>query len=263
MAKPKKPAARKPAAKPVARAKPAPDRRSPFDDKKPDAPATAVVTHARNLARQVRVDLDALTRAKVTAADADQSYTLAAALDAAQDAWLTTQDARNLGSVAAARGPLREGRDQLFAALRTFADANPATQATLDAIGGVDSDDDLTDDTTRLLALAKKHRKELDGTDVTPDRLSEVRAALDHFAATRGGARSGAATTAQAESEATRSARRVRNRAFWTLASLDRQVSRRGQYAFRDDAAKRTRYGFYRRNPTPGAPVEGDAPPSP
>ena len=267
MPKPKKPAPRKATVKYVPRgaaatsamAAPAPVAEKRPDAptapiaRRPDAPAALVAKHARKLASQVRVDATALAHAKVALADAHRLDTLADALDAAQATWLVIQDARNVGGVAHAREPVRAGRDHVFAALRTFADGNPTTQSTLDDIGDVQGDDDLISDTTRLLALAKKHHHDLDGTDVTDARLAAIRSALALFAAARGGTMAATGTTAQAEDEATRSARRARNRAFWALADLDRQVARRGQYAFRDDDAKRTRYALYRRTATTAA----------
>lgn len=278
MAKPKKPATRKAtvkftsrkAAAAAAAATPAVAAPTPVAEKRPaapaapvarrpDAPPALVAKHARRLASQVRVDVAALAHARVAAADAHRLETLADALDAAQEAWLVIQDARAVGVVASTRDPVRAGRDHVFAALRTFADANPTTQSTLDDIGEVQGDDDLISDTTRLLALAKKHHRDLEGTDVTEARLAEIRSALGLFVAARGGAQAAAGTTTQAEDEATRGARRARNRAFWALADLDRQVARRGQYAFRDDEAKRARYAMYRRS-APTAAVEGASP---
>jgi uncharacterized protein YecT (DUF1311 family) len=261
MAKPKKtsrPAPKKKTAPPARRA------RNALEDKRPDAATEAVVTHARNLSKQVRADASELTRAKVTVADATQIDVYASALEGAQQAWITARDERGTGIVATSRAPLRAGRDQIFAALRTFVDEGHATHKTLDDIGDVTSDDDLVDDTTRLLALTKKHRRDLDGTDVTPARVDEVRAALDEFKATRGGhrdhAETGDATSAQAESEALRKARRARNVAFWTLAKLVRTVCKRGQYAFRDDREKRAKYTLY--HAAASAPDE-KAPPAP
>ena len=274
MVKPKKPAARKATVKFTSRKAaveaPAVAAPAPVAEKRPDAPAAPVARrpdappalvakHARRLASQVRVDAAALAHAKVAAPDAHRLETLADALDAAQEAWLVIQDARAVGVVAATRDPVRAGRDHVFAALRTFADANPTTQSALDDIGDVQGDDDLISDTTRLLALAKKHHHDLDGTDLTDARLATIRSALGLFAAARGGAQAAAGTTTQAEDEVTRSARRARNRAFWALADLDRQVARRGQYAFRDDEAKRARYAMYRRSATTAA-VEGASP---
>lgn len=275
MAKPKKPTARKATVKYVPRkaaaaATPAVAAPAPVAEKppaapaapmarRPDAPPALLAKHARKLASQLRVDVAALAHAKVVAADAHRLETLADALDAAQEAWLVIQDARAVGVVAETRDPVRAGRDHVFAALRTFADANPTTQSTLDDIGEVQGDDDLISDTTRLLALAKKHHRDLEGTDLTDDRLSAIRSALGLFVAARGGAQAATGTTTQAEDEATRSARRARNRAFWALAELDRQVARRGQYAFRDDESKRSRYAMYRRSASTAA-VEGASP---
>lgn len=267
MAGPKKAATRKvakkkaaaPAAKKKAAAPAAAAKRHPFDERKPDAPVSTATTHARNLAKQVRADAIQLALALVTTADATRLEALASDADAAQEAWRNAKDATGEGAVATARTPLREGRDQIYAALRTFADENEKTQSTLDDIGDVTSDDDLVDDTTRLLSLVNKHRKDLDGTDVTTARVAEVRKALEDFKHARGGEREGdedgAKTTKQSETESLRKLRRARNRAFWTLATLSRRVCRRGQYAFRKDSEKRSTYTLYRRS-TGGAAEE-------
>jgi hypothetical protein len=237
---------------------------NPLDEKKPDAPAGTVVTHARALANQVRTDATELARAKVSPADADRLATLADALDTAQTAWTTAKDAQGQGAVAKRRAPLRAGRDHLFEALRTFADTSETTQRALDDIAGVEGDDDLATDTSRLLILADKHRRDLDGTDMTPGFLAELRQKLAAFQAARSGKRGeeeGDPTTSQTESEAMRQARRARNRAFWELATLSRHVCRRGQYAFRHDKNKRANYTLYRTSSAPGpdAPVDPPA----
>ena len=53
--------------------------------------------------------------------------------------------------------------------------------------------------------------------------------------------------------EATRAARRARNRAYWNLAELDRDVVERGKYAFRKDEPKAARYRAYRASNGDGA----------
>jgi hypothetical protein len=245
-----------------------PEKQSHFDERRPDAPATRVAAHARQLARQVRVDAGALQHARVTAFDADRLDLFAETLSAAEEAWLALKDQRDPGGLADTRGPLREGRDQVFAALRTFARRNPDTQTALDRIGDVQGDDDLVSDAVRLLALAKKHRIDLDGTDVTDERLAELRRSLIRFTAARAGERAGSAeshaesrapATAQSEDQTSRTARRARNRAFWMLAELDRDVVARGQYAFRKDAVRQAKYRAYRRSESAG-PADEESP---
>jgi len=246
-------------------------KQSHFDERRPDAPSTRVASHGRQLAKQVRVDAAELRRAKVTLVDADRLELFADTLSAAEESWLALKDQRDPGGAAATRDPLREGRDQVFAALRTFARRNPDTQAALDRIGDVQGDDDLMNDAVRLLALAKKHRADLDGTDVTEERLAEVRRSLIRFTAVRAGERasesasdegSPAPATAQAEDQSSRTARRARNRAFWMLAELDRDVVARGQYAFRKDAVRQAKYRSYRRSEAAG-PADEESPAAP
>lgn len=247
-----------------------PEKQSHFDERRPDAPANRVATHARHLAKQVRVDAGELKHAKVTLFDAERLELFAETLSAAEESWLALKDQRDPGVVADTRDPLRDGRDQVFAALRTFARRNPDTQAALDRIGDVQGDDDLVNDAVRLLALAKKHRVDLDGTDVTEERLADIRRSLIRFTAARAGERASHApdaepagrATAQAEDQTSRMARRARNRAFWLLAELDRDVVARGQYAFRKDAVRQAKYRSYRRSEAAGATdEESPAPP--
>lgn len=233
----------------VAAKGPGASRPHPNDDRRPDAPVEALSRHAAAIAKCVRRDGDALSVARIVAADAEQIESLVRQLDEAQERWVTLNDGRSTGAVASARAPVREGRDQLFDALRTFADHDATTQQRLDEIADVQNDDDLVDDTTRLLALAKRHAKHLEGTDVTAARITEIRGSVEAFRKARSGAREAPATTsAQAESRALLTARRARNRAFWSLAELVRTVARRGQYAFRQDPVKRKDYALYRRS---------------
>jgi hypothetical protein len=246
-----------------------PEKQSHFDERRPDAPATRVATHARQLAKQVRADAGELKHAKVTPFDAERLELFADTLSAAEEAWLARKDQRDPGGVADTRDPLRDGRDQVFAALRTFARRNPDTQAALDRIGDVQGDDDLVNDAVRLLALAKKHRVDLDGTDLTDERLADIRRSLIRFTAARAGERAAKApshpesdaesaepASAQIEDQTSRMARRARNRAFWLLAELDRDVVARGQYAFRRDAVRQAKYRTYRRSEAAGSTHE-------
>lgn len=221
------------------------------DDRRPEGPVEAHGGHARSLAKFVRRDVEALRSAKLSPADAEALESKAHALDEAQRRWLVLSDKQVAGQVAAARTPLIKGRDQLYLGLRTFAE-DPDTQRRLDEIGEVENDDDLIEDAVRLVALAKRHAQELEGTDITPARVAEVNAALDGFRRAREGERSAPENgTAQAESRAMLVARRARNRAYWSLAELVRRVVKRGQYAFRDDPVKRKDYVLYRKANAP------------
>lgn len=249
--------AKKTAVKPAA-PKAAPKAPHPYDEKKPDAPAGSVTAFARALASNVRADAEQLAIAKVSVADAEQLESLANRLETNQEAWSILRDETGTGAVAETREPLRKGRGKLYVALRTFADEDARTQSALDDIGDATSDDDLSEDTIRLLALAKKHSAELKGTDITKAWLKDLDGALSSFKAARGGARpkSGDAATAQQESEATRRARRARNRAFWELGDCIRRVCRRAQYAFLSDPEKRASYTLYHNRSSSDARVK-------
>jgi hypothetical protein len=232
------PERRAPAAKATVAAKPsvidveALDRSR--DDEALDGSAAALADHAEALAATVKAKQKALARAKVTPADGQRLGALAAALRKRETAWRNLWKSSSTGAVAKAREPARKGRDQLFSALRVFANATPATQSALDDIAGVENDSDLLSDLDRLLALAASHRDDLDGTDSDAAFSAQVAAATEAFRAARSGARESAANAVELSDEAV-AARRVRNRVFWELADLDRLVCQRGAHAFRSD----------------------------
>lgn len=228
---------------------PAPKRRAPAvkasvidvealdrsrDDDALDGSASALADHAEALAATVKAKQKVLARAKVTAADGQRLGALAAALRKRETAWRNLWKSSSTGAVAKAREPARKGRDQLFSALRVFANGTPATQSALDDIAGVENDGDLLSDLDRLLALAASHRDDLDGTDSDAAFSARVADATEAFRAARSGARESAANAIELSDEAV-AARRVRNRVFWELADLDRLVCQRGAHAFRSD----------------------------
>jgi len=231
------------------------------DDEALDGQPTALADHAEALADTVDEKRRKLAKAKVTPDDAARLRALAAVLRKRETAWLNQWKSSGNGAVAAARGPARAGRDQIFSALRVFANGARATQAALDDIAGVENDSDLLEDLDRLLALAKAHRDDLAGTDTDEDFVAATEAATATFrrARTAALAAGGAASNIELTDEA-REARRVRNRVFWALADLDRAVCAKGSHAYRTDPkglrlfaayTHRTRRAKKNETPTP------------
>lgn len=245
--------------------KPAPEvlaSRDPAQDTlPPDAPVGQLITRAQRLANDVRTLLAPLSRAKVSLEHAAQLDALAQALADAESAWQTAWAKGAPGAVAKSRRALLTGRTDLAEALRVFADHDESTQSALDAIAGVEDDDDLAADVARLIPLAQKHAADLDGTEISPAHVDGVASALKAFGAARAGARevSDGSTTAQALSEAARQARARRNRAFWELAALTRTVIARGRFAFRHDPERRGLFFGYVRASRAAKPPK-DAP---
>ena len=206
------------------------------DDLPVDVAPGVLAAHAEVLAATVLAKRRALERAKVTVADAARLQALAAALRKRETAWRNLWKASGTGALAAARDPARAGRDQLFSALRVFANGNAATQAALDDIAGVENDTDLLEDLDRLLALAGAHRDDLAGTDTDEAFVASAAKAREAFRKARQEVRvaTGAASLVELSDEAL-AARRMRNRVFWSLADLDRRVCQRGSHAFRAD----------------------------
>ena len=216
------------------------------DAQSPNASVATLATHATKLAASVRTHADALALAKVTPEDADQLDAHEKLLREREADW-QAQVARYVpGVVAAARKTVIEGNRDLYGALTTFVD-DTATVAALDAIPGEDSDDAIDTGTDRLIALARKHADDLQGTEVTPSRVDEVTLSLEQFRAARAGKREGAngTTTVQAFDLESRRAWELRNRAFWALAELDRRVCKRARFRFRGDPSRRALFKAY------------------
>lgn len=214
------------------------------DDEALDGSAAALADHADALAATVKAKQKILARAKVSAADGQRLAALAAALRKRETTWRNLWRSSDTGSVAKAREPARLGRDQLFSALRVFANASHATQSALDDIAGVENDADLLSDLDRLLALAASNRDDLAGTDSDEAFSARVAAATEAFRAARSGARESAANAIELNDEAV-AARRVRNRVYWELADLDRLICQRGAHAFRSDARSLRLFAAY------------------
>lgn len=248
----------KPAPAPATIASPDPAH----DATQPDAPVAQLITRAQRLANDVRTLIAPLARAKVSLDHATQLDALAQTLGEAESAWQTAWMKGAPGAVAKSRRALLTGRTDLAEALRVFADHDESTQSALDAIAGVEDDDDLASDVARLIPLAQKHAADLDGTEITPAHVDGVASSLKAFGAARAGARevSDGTTTAQALSEAARQARAQRNRAFWSLATLTRTVIARGRFAFRHDPERRGLFVGYARAARAPKPAK-DAPP--
>lgn len=214
----------------------------------PDASSTALVTHAESLAGTMRSLLEALALAKLGEPEAARLEGMATLLRAREGEWQKARKATATGAVAACRAPLMEGRNDLYGAIDAFVEDESAAKE-LEEIGTVDDDDDLEDDSKRLIALARKHADDLDGTEITVARVDEVEVALKAFHDARKGVVAaegeGEGDTKQALSEAARVALELRNRAFWALSALDRKVCRQARFRFRKDAKRRALFNAY------------------
>ncbi len=234
-------------------------------DVPPDASVGALVLHSERLVKTVATHADELTTAKVTAADRRELTARIATLRESEAAWKKARLASAPGAVAKGRAALTLGREDLLGALRAFADHDESTQLALDAIGGVDDDDDLEADVEALVPLARAHAADLDGTEITPAHVDMVSTQLTAFRLVRAGVRSAAddTTTAQALSKAALSARRARNEAFWALSQLNRQVCGRARFCFRRDAKRKALFASYtveraggRKSPAASSPAK-------
>ncbi len=213
----------------------------------PDVPVGALVLHSERLTRTVATHAADLAAAKVTAADLRALSDLITALRATETAWKKTRAAAAPGAVAQARDALTLGREDLVGALRAFADHDAATQRALDAIAGVEDDDDLEADVEAALPLARAHAADFVGTEITPAHVDAVARQLEAFRAARAGVRHRPtdATTAQALSKESLAALRARNEAFWALSQVNRQVCGRARFCFRRDSKRKALFSSY------------------
>ncbi len=178
------------------------------DLRMPDVAVLAVAKRAEDLAGVVRSLRGPLALAKVTVGDADRLDALAALLRTSEGDWQSARKTMATGTVAKCREPLLAGRNDLYGAIDAFVDDERAAKE-LEEIGSVDDDDDLEADTSRLVALARNHRSDLEGTEISPAKQER------------------------------------RNRVFWALSALDRTVCKRGRFAFRADPKRRAAFGSY------------------
>ena len=247
-----------------------PDAARPRADTSPDASVDTLLLHSERLVETIAAHAGPLALAKIGDVDRAGLTAGVATLRAAEDAWTKARTADAPGAVADARAALTTGRRDLHGALRAFV-KDQETQRLVDAIGDVEDDDDLAADVAALLPLARKHAAELVGTEITPAHVDGVEKQLTRFRKARVGSRptGDGTTTAQALSKAALAALRARNVAFWSLSALNRDVSGRARFRFRDDPKLRAQFGAYSAD-RPGArkrapvdePKPGDAKPT-
>jgi len=238
------------------------------DTRAPDASVAHIKEHARNLAETLRAQLAGLTKARLSEADAVWLLACAELLQTTEDAWLAARRASPKGVVAEARDALTDDRMTLFLGLEAF-DNDPKLADELADIAGVEDDDDLAEDSRRLLKLGYARVASLADTEITEAFLDSVRARLQAFEdATRGVVDTDDGTTRQVLSEAARVALGHRNRVFWALAGHCRKVCMRAQFAFRKDPVRRGLFASYltvarRRRALDVAPALAEKPPVP
>lgn len=236
------------------------------DGRTPDAPVGRLAAHSRALAETVRAQHAGLSKARLGEDDARWLLACAGLLEATEDRWLEARRATPPGALAAARQAVTDDRMTLFLGLDAFVEGDDVARELAD-IGGVDDDDDLAQDTRRLVKLCRMHAKSLEGTEVDAAMLDAVEARLAAFAeARRGVVPEADGTTRQVLSEEARQALARRNRVFWALAERNRQVCKRGQFVFRDDEPRRGLFVGYltatrrRRAADPATPAKPPAP---
>jgi hypothetical protein len=222
-------------------------------DTSTDASVDTLLLHSERLVETLAAHAGPLALAKIGDDDRAGLTAGVATLRAAEDAWTQARTADAPGTVAEARVALATGRRDLHGALRVFV-KDPATQRLVDGVGEVEDDDDLAADVAALLPMARKHVADLAGTEITPAHVDGVEEQLARFRKARVGVRSAreGTTTAQALSKAALSALRARNEAFWALSALNRDVSGRARFRFRDDPKLRALFGAYSAD-RPGA----------
>ena len=247
-----------------------PDAVSARADTAPDASVDTLILHSERLVETLAAHAGPLAKAKIGDGDRAGLAAGVATLRAAEDAWTKARTADAPGAVADARVALTTGRRDLHGALRVFV-KDQQTQRLVDGVGDVEDDDDLAADVAALLPLARKHAAELVGTEITPAHVDGVEKQLARFRKARVGARTAGdgTTTAQALSKAALSALRARNEAFWSLSALNRDVSGRARFRFRDDPKLRAQFGAYsadragaRKRAPVDAPKPGDEKPT-
>lgn len=215
------------------------------DEKRPMESPAAQAAHSEALAGVVRRRIKVLGLAKVTIDEATMLEVLAKDLRAAEASWRAYWVAGGDKPLAKAREEAIRGRKDLFSALRTFAANDAATQAALDDVGSVEDDADLLQDLAALIPLAKKHKDDLEGTDVDEGRRGEIEVAEQRFRTLRvaGAVPAGAAEgdaegiveRAGALSEKGRELFHARNRTYWALVNVDRAVRDKARHAFRHE----------------------------
>ncbi len=151
------------------------------DDRRLLGSVRGLVRYTRGAVLLAREALPTLARSKVDAALLAHLEALSRTLRQAQVAWL--QVARGAAASALQREEAERAHLDLRSALSTFAAHDAETWQQLVDIGQAESLDDLVEDLDRLIALAQKHRADLEGTDVDAARVAAMQATRDAFAA--------------------------------------------------------------------------------
>lgn len=202
------------------------------DDRRLLGSVRGLVRYTRGAVLLAREALPTLARSKVDAALLAHLEALSRTLRQAQVAWL--QVARGAAASALQREEAERAHLDLRSALSTFAAHDAETRQQLVDIGQAESLDDLVEDLDRLIALAQKHRADLEGTDVDAARVAAMQATRDAFAALleKDGVAVGRPMT-----PAQRDLRRARNRVFHALWEQTGLLVARMRHGFRHEAA--------------------------
>lgn len=240
------------------------------DDTDPDAPVSAIIPHAEALAARARVHWPSLQRAKLAADAPARLEAGVLLLRPADTRWTALYAVLRRSSLADARAAATEGRSDLFQALRLFGEDDPKIQAVLDGLGPEGEDAVLLSDLDRLLGLADTHGELFTGTDLSSARLAEIKVQAAAFRTLRAGASSPEGEVALvARTQEAMVARRMRNRAFWFVAAVEREICKRGRYIFRKSPREAALFTLYTTDqkkpapkPEPSGSGGGGAPPA-
>lgn len=218
------------------------------DDRAPNAPVSGLAAHCEQLAAAVDCHAGALALAKLRPGTGALLRAAVALLREQQTRWTIARAASRPAARADARRAAWLGHDDLYRALRLFADDRPAVQAALDGLSEQPTDDQLLEELDLLLTLAAQNADALAGTDINATRVAAIRRSAEAFRGLRAGAPADGddedADAAEVTGDAL-AARRLRNRVYWFLANLDRDVCRRGRYIFRRDERKAALFRVY------------------
>ena len=215
------------------------------DDTAPDAPVQTLVGHAKRLATRVRKHWKTLRKGKVkpdAAASIEAGLHL---LRTAETRWSNFRALAKRSAPQRTRDAVALGRGDLLQAARLFCEDDPAVQRVLGDLSEGATDDELVSDTERLLTVYDDHAARFDGTDVTPERVRAIRDAVEALHDETTGVEAVDGVGGEALSEEAREALRLRNRAFWFVAAVVRDVCKRGQYIYRAQPRERALFSLY------------------
>mgnify|MGYP003593920283 CR=1 FL=1 len=215
------------------------------DDTPPDAPVQTLVGHAKRLAPRVRKRWKALRKSKLKPDAAASIEAGVRLLREAETRWGNVRALARRAAPQATRDAVTLGRSDLLQAARLFCEDDPAVQRVLGDLSGGTTDAERVADVARLLEVYDTHAACFDGTDVTPARVQAIREAVEALHDESTGVEAVDGVGGEALTEEAREALRLRNRAFWFVAAIEREVCKRAQYVYRAVANERALFSLY------------------